>query len=394
MLHANKTNSLTLFNSVGLLLFLLLASCKTATVTSINPEPLFHDDLFPDYQQLLVESEQEVFAIGKDVTNFVDKKLKNIDKPEEQIEAFAEAIFHHSDLNLLYQNDANTVASATFKNRAANCLSLTIMTYAMADYAGFGVRFQQVDTPELWVRREGSSVLNRHVNLRLFAKTQDNVIIYSSKQYQLDFDREIQSLRLPVKLINKKRVLAMFYNNKGAEALLKEDYQRAYSYFRASLVTAPTLIEALSNFGVLYSRIGEQEYAEKIYQQALELDEDDYTILENLAYTYKMTGREQDAEQISQRVDRLRQGNPYYHFMLGEVAYEKQQWQQAIDHFKQSVRLNKNQHEFYFSIARSYYKLGDVEQAKLYLVRAKKHTQDDNSEHLYQSKIDRLTDLQ
>ncbi len=113
----------------SILVILLQTGCQTISVTIIDPEPLFHDKLFPGYQD-----------------------------SDIQIKALANTIFDHSYLNLLYKNDANTVAEETFSNRAANCLSLTIMTFALADYANFAINFQQVDTPELWVRREGNNL--------------------------------------------------------------------------------------------------------------------------------------------------------------------------------------------------------------------------------------------
>jgi len=306
----------------------------------------------------------------------------------------AESIFHHSELNLLYDNDANTIASETFKNKAANCLSLTIMTYAMADYAGLGVRFQQVTIPEVWVRREGSSLLNRHVNLRLYPKSETNVTLYNERSYQLDFDRRAQSLRPPVVVINKQKVLAMFYNNKGADALIKKNYSKAYAYLRQALITEPSLIEGWTNLGILYRRIGRLDYAENTYQTALTINENDSTTWENLAYIYHLTDRQQQADSIMQRLKTKRLSNHYYHFMLGEVAYEKKEFKQAISHYQKAIKLNRKIHEFYFAIAKSYYQLGDIKNSQKYTALAKKHSHLQSDEMLYQSKINILDQLQ
>ena len=48
---------------------------------------------------------------------------------------------------MLYRNSANTTANTTFNNRAANCLSLSIMTYALAEHVGLNATFYEVEIP-------------------------------------------------------------------------------------------------------------------------------------------------------------------------------------------------------------------------------------------------------
>ena len=374
--------------------YYLLVGCAQTQVIHVDPYPLFHDDLFPDYALVEIESSQKIFTLSDTAKAFVDKKLDRVDGNNSRIKALASSIFDHSELNLLYKNDANTIASVTFQNRAANCLSLTIMTYAMADYAGLGVLFQQVSTPDLWVRREGTSLLNRHVNLRLFSKNQRNVFFTNERSYQMDFDSRAQSLRLPVTVIDKSRVLAMFYNNIGAEHLLLKKYTEAYAYFRMALISDPSIVEAWSNLGVLYSRLERSDYAESAYLQALAINDDDSAVWENLSYLYILTGRDDQAQKIISKLEQERKSNPYYHFMLGEIQYEEGNWLQSIVHYKKAKSMNKKQHMFYFALAKSYYKLGDIKNSQLNIKLAQKYASRDGEELLYQSKIDVLNTLE
>lgn len=127
----------------------LLVGCQTTKYQPVSASLYLHDELFPEHHSVPIETMDEVFAINEEMKNFVDKHVKVRETQKEQIKMLAEGIFEHSDISLLYQNNANTIATETFANRAANCLSLTIMTHALAAYAGFGVDFQQVDIPEL-----------------------------------------------------------------------------------------------------------------------------------------------------------------------------------------------------------------------------------------------------
>ena len=154
----------------SILTLLLLIGCKYQYTAPINTHAYLHDELFPEHMAVQIETQEDIFAVDEQMKTFVHKRVRFKDIPKAQIRSLIEGIFHHSKTSLLYQNDANTVARETFANQAANCLSLTIMTYALADYAGFGATFQQVNIPELWVRRDGTSLMNRHVNLKLYTR--------------------------------------------------------------------------------------------------------------------------------------------------------------------------------------------------------------------------------
>jgi len=50
-----------------------LAGCRSTTVVHINPYLSFHDELFPEYQQVDIESETKVFEIKQVAKTFVDQ---------------------------------------------------------------------------------------------------------------------------------------------------------------------------------------------------------------------------------------------------------------------------------------------------------------------------------
>ena len=382
----------TAIKTLFCILFALLLSGCQSTALYINPDAHFLDQHFPGFEKIALETEADVFEIGDEAKLFVDQSLTRADLSKNRIEALANSIFFHSEMNLLYSGSANTTASQTFENKAANCLSLVIMAYGMADHANINVKFQQVDIPELWVRRDGNKLLNRHVNLRLYQTDKRNIVMYHVNSYQLDFDRRAQSMRLPVKEITKQNVLARFYNNKGADALIKGKSLKAYAYFRKAIETENTLDGAWTNLGILYKRNKHLKASENAYLQAIAINSSNLAALENLSFIYKLTQREQQAKIITAKIHKQRLSNAFYHYMLGNTAYQRQQWKQAIKHYKQAIRLNKRQNNFYFSIAKSYSQLGDVESSKRYIKLAKRYSYDDAQQLFYQSKIDKLAD--
>jgi hypothetical protein len=148
-----------------LLTAMMLLGCQTFPEVSVSHKTLLFDQGFEGFENVYVESNQEIFELSDEAKTFAKSAVKGVFKPEERIQALVRHIFSRSDLSLLYRADANTVANQTFQNRAANCLSMSIMTYALAKKLGFDVRFQDVEIPEYWTIREGQSLLKRNQEL-------------------------------------------------------------------------------------------------------------------------------------------------------------------------------------------------------------------------------------
>lgn len=372
---------------------LLLSGCAT-TSNTLRVEPLkgLHDYVFPEYSTVAVESEAEVFAISPEMKVFVNRLTARESDPDKRIRLLAKGIFDHSDMNLLYSGAANTVAKDTFEIGAANCLSMSIMTYALADYAGMDVAFQEVKIPEYWTRRNGFNLLNGHINLRIMPRDDNNTLYVRKNGVEVDFDPLDRRNQLPVTVIGKRRVLAMFYNNKGADALVAGDYNRAYAYFRQALVTQPDLSEAWVNLGILYRFNNLFEWAEDSYETAIRLNQD-RSAQENLAILYTYIGRDREAKAILARLERERANNPYYHYLLAEQQFDNGHWREAISHYKRAIELDRKVHQFYFGLAKTYYQLGDVTATERYLKQAKRHALSDQDEVLYQGKLEFLSKI-
>jgi tetratricopeptide (TPR) repeat protein len=378
---------------IKFVLILLVVGCQTTDRFVNTSQPVLQDKVFSDFTSYEIETEKQIFSLNDEAKAFVKKSKKGLFKPQEQIEKLVHNIFSHSNFNLLYRAEANTTASQTFSERAANCLSMSIMTYAMALEAGFGVRFQDVEIPEYWTRREGHSLLNRHINLQILPKPHREQVRFITKGYEVDFDAQATRKHFPKTFVSKQQVVAMYYNNKGADALLSNEYHKAYAYFRAAIKLEPELPSVLANLGFLYRNAGYHDYAENAYMHALQIDQNNLTAWKNLAYLYRHTGRIDDATTISTRIEAKRANNPFYHINLGDYEYEQENWQQALAHYRQALKLEKSYHEVFFGLGKTYFKLGNVSRSQYYLKLAKKKARTQEEENIYQSKLELLSRL-
>jgi len=368
----------------------LLSGCTSNPEVALQPAgPLnyLHDEVFPNHREYAVESEEAIFSLDETARAFVRNTVDGLENYEEKMQVLVDRIFDHSQLNLLYASDANTTASQTFHNRAANCLSMSIMTYALAQEAGFKVRFRDVHIPEYWSRREGQRLLSGHLNLVLLPPEGPDVINVFVRGRIVDFDPQPAQSQFPRTVISRDTVLAMFYNNKGVDALIDNDLDHAYAYFRAGAEAAPHFDPVWVNLGYLYRLKGEYQYAEQSYQQALGIDPDNSAGWENLARLYRYMDRIDEADAITERIENKRLSNPHYHLMLGDGAYESRQHGKALEHYRRALTLDGGNHETHFALAKVYFQLGSVERSENHLRRAMKASPSAQERERYEGKL-------
>ena len=207
----------------------------------------------------------------------------------------------------------------------------------------------------------------------------------------VDFNPESRKHKFRTQVIDKNLITAMFYNNKGAQAMLNANYDSAYSYFTKAVELSPLYSSSFVNLGVLYRIHGDLALAEKAYQYASVLEPSNLTAKGNLAIVYDLTNRSELAEGIRKNLEAKRATNPYYAIAKGNEAYHQGDYQHAIALYKNAVKLDNQLHESYFGLAKSYYMLGQQERAENALIKAKRSALFDSDIARYNSKLEMLS---
>ena len=380
----------------ALLVFIVTAisACASTSIHSsagLRPtEELLSDKLFPSFQHYPIETSEQIFYLDEAAISFINKQGRGVRTEEAKIRRFIKAVFERTDLSMNYASDANTIASVTFQRAKANCLSLSIMTYAMAKHAGLDSYFQVVDIPEYWTRRSGYSMLNGHINLRIKPSTRVGIQTLFDNTFVVDFDSEISAKKFPAEPVEESVVLSMFYNNKGADALLEKELDKAYAYFRASVINNPNHAGTWVNLGYLYRLADDYTKAEMAYQQAIAINDEQLTAWENLAILYKLQGKTKQAADIQYEIERKRKQNPFYHQMLAEIDRDYGDFESSISHYLNAISLDRNQHQFYFGIASAYFEKGDIDNSARYLKVAKRKAGRSALAEVYENKLSAL----
>lgn len=354
---------------------------------------LYTDKHFVGYQNYQLETEKEIFQLSPDMVELVENNIYAHKPLKQQVFDLLNLIFDEEQLGVAYKNSANLTASQTFKNREANCLSLTIMAYALAKHANLTVQFHDVEVPEYWTRNGDYNLLTGHVNLVVSEqKVAQKEYILNPASVVIDFDPYIRKKKFPSKVISKNKITAMFYTNVGAQAIIENNFNLAYAYLKKATQYSASYSPAWGNLGILYRMVGLEQLAINTYEHAISLDPKNYTTINNLGIVFNKVGRYEDAKLIQQKLHDLRIKNPYYHALLASNAFYQADYQTAIAGYQLAIRLDNQQHEFYFGLAKVYAQIGDSFLARKALKKAIKLNKYPDIDKQYYAKLNLLNE--
>ena len=357
------TNSM---KSIAALLMLLCINC--AYGDSATSSKFIHVE--PD----------EILLINDDLKARLDEYIRPIASKYDRSKELHAYLFTAAGLNIEYEANTTKTAQETFDTRSGNCVSLANLYVASARYLGLKAVFQKVKVPRDWEKREGFYILPDHMNVAVKINRGTRAIVELVSTY---ISRELEDEE-----IQDKQAFAEYYSNKGVEELELRNYQSAINNLEKSTKIFPDLTFAWSNLGVAYKFDGQFDKAENAYKKAIDLDKNYLSALKNLYALYYETNQQEKADKLSSRVKKYARKNPYFMAKTAEVLFEQKDFKGAIDFYKKAIGKKKEEGDFYFGLAKSYYMQGDLVKAQKAQKNAIKYSVDDRDKQRYSSKLD------
>ena len=189
--------------------------------------------------------------------------------------------------------------------------------------------------------------------------------------------------------ISDSRALAHFFNNLGVERMQAVDSAAALAYFRKAIEENDRQFSpAWTNLGTLFLRVGNLDYAEAAYLQALRVSGDDEVAMNNLVNLYELRGDAAGAAVYRVKVVRHRNRNPYFHYYLARNEFAARNYDASIKHLKVAVSKKKNEGRFYYLLGMSYLQVGDERAARRWLARAERVGGSEAEKREYRNMID------
>nr|WP_314606123.1 tetratricopeptide repeat protein [uncultured Janthinobacterium sp.] len=370
---------------LAVLLCATLAACA-ATAPPTLP-PIFNDS---DFAPAAAIDASQVFAIDETMRQYVQTQVRHAARNGNPRIALYEALYDKSRLKLEYDAALTRNARETFAARQGNCLSLVIMTAALAHELGLQVRYQEVLGEESWSRSGDMYFVAGHVNLVLGQRLGENSKYDTKGMLVIDFLPSGDVAGYRTREISEATVLAMYMNNRAAETMSEGQLDQAYWWARAALLQDTSFSGAYNTLGVIQFRHGDLAQARRTLAHALLRAPDNTVLLSNLAQALEASGLPDEALPLRRRLLALQPQPPFHYFNLGKAAMQRNDYVQAIQLFSREIARDPYYHEFHFWLAQAYARLGQLEQAGKQLELAMSNSTTRGDHTLYAAKLQRL----
>ena len=367
-----------------LLLAVMLGACATAPVAP-SAAHLLHDEFFQPPSER-IEDAAAIFAVSDEMRHHLTFELARHFRSKSRAKGLSEALYSRNMLAIEYDGTLTRNAADTFRERSGNCLSLAIMTAALARELDLEVTYQSVIGEEQWSRSGGVYFASGHVNLTLGRRYIDPKRGLG-ELLTIDFVPARAPHGQRTWLIEERTVAAMYMNNRAAEALAQGRWNDAYWWARASILQDPGFTSAANTLGVVYRRMGHLAQAEEVLQHVMASEPRNTTALSNLALVYADQGRAADAAAATSRLLAMQPQPPFHFLERGIAAFRRGDFAAARSEFEREAERDAEYHELQFWMAVADAALGDHGAAGKHLQAAIRNSPDRRQSELYSAKL-------
>ncbi len=319
-----------------------------------------------------------------------DPKRRNL-AAHKLVKQYLESVTQDFD----FHNDTRT-ASEALQTSEGNCLSLAILTTALADLAGVEVGYQLADSTPVFELTGSVVSKGLHVRSILYdpswTSPMDGGILFTRPGIRVDYFPD--GTERFVGNLSYSDYVAMYYSNVAGEALADGDLDTAFWFSLESLAISRDNVGALNTMAVVYRQAGDEAMAEAIYKYGIDKMPKAVSLLRNYRVLLKRQGRTEEAEAVDARLAALDDRNPFDWIVAGRQAYLDGEYREAISHYRRAADQAPYLHEAYHGMALAYLKLGDADRAESALERALENSRRRATASRYQAKLAALADLQ
>ena len=364
---------------------LALVGCAGVPIAAPVPVQLFHDTLFEAPTEPV--STADVFALDDAMRRYLAVDIAYQLRTRGLQEGLVEALSRRQQLKLEYDTTRTKNAAETFATRSGNCLSLVIMTAALAKELRLPIYYGSAVLDNACSRSGDLLFASGHVNLTISRRLFDARTSRDRSPMTIDFLPAEDVRGLQRREIAEATVIAMYANNRAAEALATGRVDDAYAWSREALRSDPGFAGAWNTLGVVYLRHGNVAEAAPVFEHVLSGDAGNTPALSNLVQTYSRLGRSEEAAAVRQRLVALEPFAPFHFFHLGLQAMQRNDFAAARGLFAREVSRADYHHEFHYWLGVADWRLGDLAAAQRQLTLALDNSTTRHQTELYAAKL-------
>lgn len=373
----------------ALLLCLALGACADGPAPIAASEPLFSDASFAPPSERIVAA--DIFKVSPDMRAYLDSRVAEEVAQHGEARGLVEALFKDRRLQLDYDAEYTRNAAQAFDARAGNCLSLAIVTGAMAKELGLQVRYHSVTTSEHWERDGDLLELVGHVNVSVgMPVPKVRTWGFNTDSWTVDFlspsDMKGPGHPSDFRIPHRSDVP----EQPGRRGLGAQAHGRRVLVDQKRRRIEPSFSSLYNTLGIIYFRKGMLARAESALHFALSLEPDNSETWNNLALVLRHGGHAEQAAAIERQHPSSGAATLAAAIDGGMKANESGDYARALELFKRALRTSSDNHELHYLLAVTYLNLGDRRLAMEHLLKAEDDSTTARQRSIYASKVELL----
>jgi Flp pilus assembly protein TadD len=317
----------------------------------------------------LARAAEDPFLIPPELARYAIQVTGNQISTQTKLAALLAAIFRPVEsggLGITYDNDKTRSVAEVWRDRKANCLSMTAFYVAAARSVSIEAKYAEALNTNRW-RKVGNMVrFERHVVSLVRSMPKDDLIA--------DF---IPTLRRRngiylVAVLPELRFRSLYHSNRAVELLAEGNAEAARGAAQLSLNVDPKCSIGWNIMGVVQAACGEPIRAEQSYRQALVLDPRDSAAIGNMESLLRESGRLAEAAKYRAQGEDVRKNDPYFNSYIAEEALAEGNLDEAQKRIQVALKLLPHEPEFHLFLARLKLTQGDPDEARKAILEAKR----------------------
>ncbi len=320
------------------------------------------DALFEKYSDIPTVEEVHGLSQGQQVaflSHFHDPVRAHI-PAHERIYNYLDSFTEKFD----YQANTYTAATA-FALRRGDCMSLAVLTTALANIAGVRIEYQLVDADPVYDLAPDLAVRGVHVRSLLIDpewQAPPDQFVFHKPGLLIDYfpsgkERFIENL-------DEGEYAARFYLNLAVEQLQQGSLDRGYWLTVKALDYDPESADALNTLAVIYRRKGSYTNAERVYQYAIDRVPNKLSLLRNYELMLTTLGRRHEAEVIRSKLRALNDPSPFSWYRGARDAFARGDLADAEFFYRKAVERAPYMPELRYGLAQVLAQKGEFQLAQ------------------------------
>ncbi|PRC94617.1 tetratricopeptide repeat protein [Solimicrobium silvestre] len=350
-----------IFKYLTTLLVLFLSACSSINpppgVTPIPIEQLAWQDAFFAYDPSLVTiHRQDLFYLNPALTAQINAVLARRMAMPARLNQLLTIVFGSTHTIFPYRAGHSTIASETWKNKYGDCISLTMLSYAVGKALQLPIEMQEVESATLFDRREQIDFINEHVNIIVNNSQQIELKekTLGARDFVIDFEPEFAVFERG-RSLTEDGIAARFYNNLASEYFANDQPRLAYAYFKAAIYIDPSYAESYSNLAQLYRSKDLLADAEKMLRYCLQINPNAEIAMTSLRDLLTQQNRTDEAQHYTDLLKQWQYKNPYHWLRLGIYQINHQQFSDAVDSLEHAAEITHGFEEVHANLALAYW---------------------------------------